>query len=249
MPWYSNPWVIGILGSVPGGFLVNSVSKIVLGRRESREYLQKVIGANREVVYGIRAGISEGQIPTSEVLVSLLNATARRYGVAPSDLYTPTQIAEELVKEVMDSSFISSAQKGEYCSKLAVLGTRGKLEPVEMEKREAPAALAEYRRRFISSMSMLLGLLTAGMTIMYSMVGILRSRKLEAIAGASDVRNFYVVLPTLAALATITLTMVVFMGYRDLLRRRSETSSEGGVVGVKIVSHRNRKAADEKRSE
>ena len=249
MRWFGNPWVIGILGSVPGGFFVSWLSKVVLGRRENREYLQKVIGANREVVNAIRPGISEGHIPTSEVLISLLNATARRYAVEPNDLYTPAQIAEELVKEVMDSSFISSAQKAEYCSKLAVLGARGKSESVEVEKREVPMAIAEHRRRSVSAMSMFLGLLTVSMTVMYSMVGILQSRRLDILAGTNNVKNFYVLLPTLAALATIMLTLVVFLWYTDLLRRRTETKGKGGIVGVKIVTRKGHKAGEEKPSE
>lgn len=111
MSWYSNPWVVGIIGSIPGGFLVNWLTGLVLRKKENREYLQKVIGANREVIYAVRPGISEGEIPSREVMNSLRNATARRYGVDPSDLYSGPEIAEELTKEVMDSSFISSSQK------------------------------------------------------------------------------------------------------------------------------------------
>src|SRR6185312_1655389 len=104
MSWYSNPWVVGVISGIPSGLLVNWVSRKLLGKREDREYLQKTLIANREVIYAIRPGISEGHIPTYEVLTALINATARRYGVEPEDLYTPKTISEELVKEVMDSS-------------------------------------------------------------------------------------------------------------------------------------------------
>lgn len=93
----------------------------MLSRREDREYREKLGNANREIIYGVRPGISEGQIPTNEVLEALTNSTARRYKVAPTDLYRPSEIAEELIKEVMDSSFLSSIQKSEYCAKLVPL--------------------------------------------------------------------------------------------------------------------------------
>lgn len=159
--WASNPWFVGIASSLPGGFLVNWLTGLVLGKRENREYLQKINGANREIVYAIRPGISEGQIPRSDVLSSLINATARRYGVEASDIYTPAQISEELVKEVMDSSFISSVQKAEYCARLAELSGKSKdLQVVEPAKEVQPKTAAEYRQRLISAMSMTLGVVT-----------------------------------------------------------------------------------------
>lgn len=219
MELFSNPWVIGVLGSIPGGFLVNWVTGIILGKRENREYLQKVIGANREVVYAIRPGISEGQIPTAEVLASLVNATARRYGVEPSDLYTPTQIAEELVKEVMDSSFISSVQKSEYCTRLATLGVTARKEVLETVADPERRSIAEYRQRVISSVGVLLGILTTTMTIAYSALEILRSKNLESISGD---KRLEFLLPILAAGATMMVTLVVFVSYRDFVRRRRE---------------------------
>ena len=77
--------------------------------------------ANRELMYAIRPGIAEGHIPGGTVLQAMANATARKYGIERRDLFTTAQLADELVKEVMDSSFLSSAQKVDYCSKLAFM--------------------------------------------------------------------------------------------------------------------------------
>jgi hypothetical protein len=60
-------------------------------------------------------------IPTIAVLDAMANATGRKYGLDRNDLFTPAELSDELVKEVMDSSFLSSAQKAEYCSKLTPL--------------------------------------------------------------------------------------------------------------------------------
>ena len=48
--WLNNTWVVGILGGVLSGFIVNYLSRIFLSKRENREYLQKVFSANREVI-------------------------------------------------------------------------------------------------------------------------------------------------------------------------------------------------------
>jgi len=239
MEWFSNPWVIGVLGSIPGGFLVNWVTGIILGKRENREYLQKVIGANREVVYAIRPGISEGQIPTAEVLTSLLNATARRYAVEPSDLYTATQIAEELVKEVVDSSFISSVQKSQYCTQLATLGMTARREAPETATEPEHRSIAEYRQRLISSVGVLLGILTATMTVAFSALGILHPKSLDIVTSDKTLQQFLpVFLPVFATGATMAVALAVFVSYRDIVRRRREAEDfvESRIAAVKKAS-------------
>jgi hypothetical protein len=219
----SNPWVIGILGGIPSGFVVNWISRYALGKREDREYLQKLFGANREVIYAIRPGISEGLIPSANVLEALIHATPRRFDVETSDLYTSKQIAEELVKEVMDSSFISSAQKTEYCNHLAELGeAAAKDERVKRtEERETqPRTITEYRTRLVSSMSMFLGLLTATTTMMFSILELIRSKKLN-LNPISDQLKLSSLLPAFSAMLTIAVTTLAFVVYRDLARRRS----------------------------
>jgi hypothetical protein len=158
-------------------------------------------------------------------MTTLLNATARRYGVEASDLYTPTQIAEELVKEVMDSSFISSPQKGEYCSRLADLGVTAQKETSEPAKEPQPQAIAEYRQRLTSSVSMLLGLLTGSMTVMFSLLELVRSRK-SNLDSVADLKNLEFFIPVLAATTTMAVTILFFGFYRDFLRRRRSATEE-----------------------
>ena len=158
------------------------------------------------------------------MLKSLVNATARRYGVDAGDLYTPPQIAEELVKEVMDSSFISSAQKNEYCGRLAELGATAKKDATPPAKEPQPRAIAEYRERLTSSVSMLLGLLTATMTVMYMMLDLTRMKKPETVFGQA--KNLDFLLPVLAAMVTIAVTVLIFGFYRDMTRKRRDASAE-----------------------
>ena len=139
----TNVWVVGIGTGILSGLLVRMGRAGFLSKRENRKY-QKVIGANREVIYAIRPGIPEGQIPSREVVQALTNSTARRAGVSPSDLYKPNEIAEELIKEVMDSSFLPSAKKSEYCTQLAALRSQ----PPDTHTHEAKAAERERSQLF-----------------------------------------------------------------------------------------------------
>jgi hypothetical protein len=219
MSWYGNPWVIGIVGGIPSGFVVNWISRYTLGRRENREYLQKILGANREIVYAVRPGISEGQIPAQEVLQALVNATARRYGVEPKDLFGPQEIAEELTKEVMDSSFISSSQKADYCQKLTILKAAPDGEATAPRKIDTEIALSAYRARSVERMSAYLGFLTAALAIVFSMLVLSK-------ANYSDTHllnltgHIQPLFPALLATLTVTLTMAAYPAFRSLSRQR-----------------------------
>ena len=117
----NNPWVIGIGGGILSGLIVTLISRLILSKRENREYIQKIHAANKEILYAIRPGISEGQLPIITVINALRNSTARKYSVTSDDIWSASEISDELIKEVMDSSFISSSAKQEFCEKLRSL--------------------------------------------------------------------------------------------------------------------------------
>lgn len=223
--WLNNPWVVGIGGGILSGIIVTLVSRTILSRRDRKEYVQKLLSANREVAYAIRPGISEALVPSAEIVRSLISATARKYGVDEKDLYPPKEIAQELTKEVMDSSFISPKVKDEYCAHLGPLSEapapippEGGGELLEIRQRVRRTEMADYRARMVSMMSVMMGALAASMTVM---VALIQFREPSA-----DIRSFFgsrdfgtLLLPALLAiLVTATATMVTFM-WRDFETR------------------------------
>lgn len=117
----SNGWFVGLGTSLIAGILISLVSYLFISKRKRREYIQNVSMANREIIYAIRPGIAEGNVPTLDVLEALAAATARSYGLRRNELFSTKEVGEELIKEVMDSSFLSSTQKAQYCAQLAPL--------------------------------------------------------------------------------------------------------------------------------
>jgi hypothetical protein len=87
MALLNNGWVIGVGSGIISGVLVYWIVKIVSSRKDDEEYQQKLTTANKEVLYAIRPGISEGQLPDRDVIGALINATARRYSIPPDDLF------------------------------------------------------------------------------------------------------------------------------------------------------------------
>src|SRR6202012_6262294 len=80
--WVNNPWVVGLGGALLSGVLATWVSRLLFSKRDSKEYAQRVSSVNREVIYSIRPGISEGAIPEPDVLESLIAATCRKVVVS-----------------------------------------------------------------------------------------------------------------------------------------------------------------------
>ena len=228
MEIFNNPWTIGIGGGVLSGLIVTFISRFLLSRRDQREYIQKVLGANREVVYAVRPGISEGLVPTAEVLDGISEATARKFGVDRKDLHRPYEIAQELMKEVMDSSFISAKTKEEYCSRLVVLTIQTTTTPpteASSAAREGDirrsVGFQEYRSRMVAMMSMMMGVLAAIMTVV---LALWEEGPLLKLAINLEDTYTAILLPGLATVfaAALALYAMLFVrGLRDRLERRA----------------------------
>lgn len=220
MDLFSNPWIVGIGGGVLSGLIVTGISRFVFSRRDDREYAQKVAAVNREVTYALRPGISEGHIPNEEVLSSLINATARKYRVNRSDVFRPKQIAEELIKEILDSSFISSSTKHDYCETLAHL-VSDKPETNETQElvTEKRIAESEYRARLMSAMSSILGLTAAMATMAMVFTRVLDGKNTGPIGSILDV-----MLPTGIVLMATMVAMLAMIGSKRLREIKHKTT-------------------------
>lgn len=144
--WLKNEWVVGIGTGILSGLLVTWLLSLFLSKKKDREYQQRIASANRDVTFSIRSGIPEGNLPNRIVISALIRATARRYDVEPSELYQPKEISEELIKEVMDTNFLSSAKKVEYCSALIPLGEKEIIDAVYVDD-ESIESLDEHRAK------------------------------------------------------------------------------------------------------
>jgi hypothetical protein len=83
----------------------------------------------------VRGGVAEGKLSQRDVVLALTEATARRYDISVGDLYEPKEIAQELIKEVMDSSFLPTEKKLEYCEMLIEFGRELAVSPENYARR------------------------------------------------------------------------------------------------------------------
>jgi hypothetical protein len=214
LQWLNNPWVIGIGGGILSGAFVAFISQIIFSRRERSEYLRQVELANNEILFALKPGISEGAIPDEQLVGNLIAATARKYKINSQHAHGPKEIVEDLTKEILDSSFISSKTKLEFCKQLEPLASS---KPLEQETSATGVALervSEYRKQAVQVMSLFAGLVT-GLSSM--LIGLVETRKLVSLKPPSVSSSL---LPILLMAAVSLLAVLSTVAALSIVRQR-----------------------------
>lgn len=167
-------WIANIVGSVISGSICIIITRFFFSRENKKEHDQTILAANREVLYAIRPSVSEGDIPKSTIIKQLITATARKYGVEQSSMLTISELSADLIKEVMDSSFVPTNTKIDLCEKLSMISEEEEKRSNYLEKKiERNTSIkhqqsASYFLGFITSVSTCVMLTTY--SIKYSFV-------------------------------------------------------------------------------
>lgn len=112
---FQNSWVIGIAGGIISGLIVFFVTNLIFARRQSEEKLQRIRMANSEILYAIRPLIVSELTLSIQLLDSVINSTAKKFGLNIYEVLTHEEIANELTKEVLDNFFLTAENKLKYC--------------------------------------------------------------------------------------------------------------------------------------
>ncbi len=215
LDFLTNEWVVGIGGGVLSGLIVTLLTRYIFTKRDNREYYRKLDLVNKEILYALRPGISEGAMPNEAILKALIIATSRKYKVNSQDVFQPKQIAEELIKEIMDSSFISFESKSTYCATLSHLV--GETKPKsEAEEIEVKRLNKHYQIKQNQQTSMVLGLFTGATSIVVTFM----SMNMRVEDGASLVEKVY--MTTFPMMLAASAALVSIAGIFAYLRLRKE---------------------------
>lgn len=114
----NNPWVSGIGGGIISGLIVYFTTNWLLWKKQNKEYLQKVTTANNEILYSVRPLIVQKQIPSLEIIESIIESIARKYEVNKKDLLDMPLLSDDLIREVMENAFLDSTKKVEFCKEI-----------------------------------------------------------------------------------------------------------------------------------
>lgn len=224
MSLITNPWIVGIGGGIVSGLVVTLITRYLFSRRDNREYLQRIVTANQEILHAVRPGLSEGVLPSTGVLESLIKATAEKYGVDHRDLYQSADLVDVLTKEVMDTSFLSAKAKEEFCERLADLAPERPAPAEESLEPSHPKSLSEiarYRKSAVQMMSMLLGVVAALMTTVIVLIG-----PVDTFPTISGDSSLFALVPTLLVVAVSVVAAYATLLMRVIDRRRERRRLE-----------------------
>lgn len=176
MNFLNNNWVTSIIT----GLLVFFVTELIKRLKEKKSYFLKVAHANKEVFNTLKYSIPEENLPTIQVLRSIHKATAKRYNVKIEDVDSLQEILDDLIKEIMDSNFLSHDNKLRYCQRL--LGLQNDFATINEEESSVvkyyQMKSAEQKRALSFAMSFAFGLVTTLMTFILTLIkedGIIRA--------------------------------------------------------------------------
>ncbi|MGE1163211.1 hypothetical protein ACQJ0Y_07880 [Peribacillus simplex] len=99
------------------GLIIFFIGNIFTKIKAKKDYIIALKQANSKVFYMLRRLISEQELPNKEILLAMHNSIARDLKVMPEDMDSYDVISENLVKEIMDTDFLSHDEKLKYSSK------------------------------------------------------------------------------------------------------------------------------------
>lgn len=114
----NNPWVSGIGGGIISGLIVYFVTTILFSRKQNKEYNQKLTTANNEILYTLRPLIAQKKIPAQDIITSTISSISRKYELDKRDLLDIPLLVDELIREVVENSFLTPDQKIDFCDKI-----------------------------------------------------------------------------------------------------------------------------------
>jgi len=116
----------------------------------------------------------------------------------------------------MDSSFLSASTKSEFCERLAKLKPKVQAK-IRTETSELPKRISEisdYRRKMVTMMSVMLGLVAGMMTIIVSLK--------DTSGFRSNSRDLAILLPTLLTIFAAFLATYISWMFRIIERKKKE---------------------------
>lgn len=176
---FSNAWVVGIVGGIISGIIVYFITRWLFERKDKSKHLENISNANLDIIRLLKPYVAERGLPEKEIIDAIILSTARKYGVKSEELYSIRIICEEIIREIIENVYVSSEKKQEYTNNLKEYLHELNVERdkslliTDLEKEIKNSMLSSkenYRKDFLSTLSMLLSILAATLTMTFSLL-------------------------------------------------------------------------------
>lgn len=139
---FSNPWFIGIAGSILASIIIKFLNNI-FGKKD---YNLNVKKANSELINLLIMSTAEEKLPNQAVVEALINSTAKKYSVRLNDIHSVNDTYDDLIKAIYETNFVPIDKKQVIANQLSEMRI---IEVVDREKekeKQRPPELFELRR-------------------------------------------------------------------------------------------------------
>ena len=197
----NNPWTISIASGLLTSIIVYIITKPIIIKRKKRELKQKATSANHEVLYSLRAGIPDGNIPEYDIIQRIIGATARKYDIALCEMLSVNELFSDIIKEVFDSAFITSDKKIELCNRVNEIAERS-----NDRCRHAPPELSKDTSLEVKEMSFLVAAVVSSVSALS--VYIISKKEIAKIASEPLINDYFVRFFTPIAILMVIVTIL-----------------------------------------
>lgn len=153
-------WFVGITGGTISGLIVFFITNKFFNSRKEVEYQKNVSSANQEIIQAVKMFFIQKQPIGKEIVVSMIAATARKFSLKDGDLFSLNNIADFIIKEIMETSFLSVEDKKDLC-----LLIYSELRSEIVINKENTVTSSIYSRSEVKFMSTIMALMTVFFTL------------------------------------------------------------------------------------
>lgn len=112
--WFIDHGIMTIVSTIVVSILGSVIANFIYTKRKD----QRAERAKDEIMATIKPMLVDKCIPNVKVLNSLIRTIARKHNVKVSNLYTKEHLADVMITEVLENSFLSTKDKEEYCKSI-----------------------------------------------------------------------------------------------------------------------------------
>lgn len=110
----NNQWIINIGTGLVVYIVTTIISRVILNKATNNEKQKQIQKANKEIIRILKPYVVEKNILTEAIISSVRKSVAREYNVISEEVFSVKDICEELIREILQSSYVDSQKKSEY---------------------------------------------------------------------------------------------------------------------------------------
>lgn len=144
MTFFNNAWFVGIAGGIISGFIVFIITNFIVNKINKKDYYKSVKEVNFKISKMLIMSISEGKIPSPQVVDSLLSSLAKRNNLQLKDINSAEETYNDLITELFETNFIPIDRKQTLANELIQAKDESLQRTISLNENENK--IADYRK-------------------------------------------------------------------------------------------------------